>query len=899
MTGKRIVLVDGSSYLFRAYHALPSLTNSKHFPTGAIHGVISMLKRLYEDYKPDYFGVIFDPKGKTLRDDYFPAYKANRPPMPDDLRVQVEPMFEIIKALGYPLVVVDRVEADDVIGTLARRAAADDIEVVISTGDKDMAQLVDDRIRLVNTMDNVVLDSDGVMEKFGVKPSQIIDYLTLIGDKVDNIPGVDKVGPKTAVKWLEAYGDLDTIVAKADEIGGKVGENLRKSIDDLPLSKKLVTIIDDVALDVDVTDLAPRPRDTGRLDALFRELEFKSWLKQLGESDTAPVPTAQPAADSINYETVLDEGHLEKWLKRLRKSAYFAFDTETTSLDYMAARVVGLSFAVQTGSAAYVPVAHDYPGAPEQLGREYVLEQLRPLLEDPDRAKLGHHLKYDRNVLLNHGIELNGIRFDTMLESYVLNSVGSRHDLDTLVLKYLGRTNIHYEDVAGKGAKQIGFNEVSIETATPYAAEDAEACLCLHQQLMPELERTATLASVFNEIEIPLVPVLSRIERRGVLIDADLLAEQGVEIEQRLNEIEAEAHDAAGEVFNIGSPKQIQTILYDKLGLPVTAKTPKGQPSTAEAVLAELAEDYPLPKLILEHRALSKLKSTYIDKLPLEVSPETGRVHTSYHQAVAATGRLSSSDPNLQNIPVRTAEGRRIRSAFIAPPGRLLVAADYSQIELRIMAHLSQDAGLLEAFRTGADIHRATAAEIIGVPLAKVTDEQRRAAKAVNFGLIYGMSAFGLGRQLGIDRAAAQEYVDLYFARYPGVRRFMDETKEQARELGYVETLFGRRLYLPEINARNVQRRQYAERTAINAPMQGTAADIIKKAMIAVDNWIESESTPAMLIMQVHDELVLEVDKRHVDAVSDRVCELMTGAAELSVPLVVEAGRGSNWNEAH
>jgi len=898
MTDKKLVLVDGSSYLFRAYHALPALTNSKQFPTGAIHGVISMLRSLYDEYTPDYFGVIFDPKGKTLRDDYFPEYKANRPPMPDDLRQQIEPIFEIIRALGFPLVIVDHVEADDVIGTLARAAAADDIEVVISTGDKDMAQLVNGKIRLINTMDHSVLDPDGVENKFGVRPERIVDYLTLIGDKVDNIPGVDKVGPKTAVKWLGQYGDLDSIIANADSIGGKVGENLRNALDDIPLSKRLVTIIDDVDVGVTVNELVAGERDRSRLTTLFQELEFKTWLRQLGESDE-PVAEDITEAPTVEYETILEVAQFDAWLERLAQAEYFAFDTETTSLDYMAAEVVGLSFAVEPGRAAYVPVAHDYAGAPDQLGRDFVLERMRPLLEDPAVAKLGHHLKYDRNVLLNHGIELNGIEHDTMLESYVVNSVGSRHDLDTLVLKYLGRQTIHYEDVAGKGAKQIGFNEVSIEVATPYAAEDAEACLCLHHKLSAELHETKSLEAVYRDLEMPLVPVLSRVERTGVLIDAEMLAEQSSEIARRLDELEAEAHDTAGEVFNIGSPKQIQTILFDKLGLPVKAKTPKGQPSTAEAVLVELADDYPLPKLILEHRALSKLKSTYTDKLPLEISPATGRVHTSYHQAVAATGRLSSSDPNLQNIPIRTAEGRRIRNAFIAPEGRILIAADYSQIELRIMAHLSNDDRLLEAFRTGADVHRATAAEILGVALDQVSDEQRRAAKAVNFGLIYGMSAFGLGRQLGIERGAAQEYVDLYFARYPGVRAFMDETKEQARESGYVETVFGRRLYLPEINARNAQRRQYAERTAINAPMQGTAADIIKRAMIAVDRWLESGSVPATIIMQVHDELVLEVDEAAAGEVSAELCELMTTAAQLTVPLVVDAGRGANWHEAH
>ena len=900
MSVKNLVLVDGSSYLYRAFHALPSLTNSKGAPTGAIHGVIAMLRNLYDEYRPEYFGVVFDPKGKTLRDEYFPAYKANRPPMPDELRAQIQPIHELVRALGYPLIMVEKVEADDVIGTLARAAAANNIEVVISTGDKDMAQLVCDEISLINTMDNSVLDIAGVVKKFGVRPDQIIDYLTLIGDKVDNIPGIDKVGPKTAVKWLEKYDNLENIVTNADKISGKIGENLRMSVDDLPLSKRLVTIIDDIALDVGVDELQPGGWDHARLTELFRELEFKSWLKQLGEDEVAERDGSKSKNGiEINYETILDEARLDHWLGLLEEAEYFAFDTETTSLKYIEAEVVGISFSVAPGSAAYVPVAHDYDDAPAQLDRKLVLERMRKLLEDPNKAKLGHHLKYDRNVLLNHGIELNGIAFDTMLESYVLNSVASRHDLDTLVLQHLGRETIHFEDVAGKGAKQIGFNKVTLEQATPYAAEDAEACLCLHQKLMPRLQDTETLLSVFSGIERPLIPVLSRIECCGVLIDGDMLVAQSDEIKQRLDELESEAHDCAGEVFNIGSPKQIQTILFEKLGLPVKAKTPKGQPSTAESVLVELADDYPLPKLILEYRALSKLKSTYTDKLPLEISPITGRIHTSYHQAVAATGRLSSSDPNLQNIPIRTAEGRRIRHAFIAPPGRVLVAADYSQIELRIMAHLSQDERLLDAFRTGADVHRATAAEILGIALDNVTDEQRRATKAVNFGLIYGMSAFGLGRQLGIDRGAAQEYVDLYFARYPGVRSFMDDTKESARAAGFVETIFGRRLYLPEINARNAQHRQYAERTAINAPMQGTAADIIKRAMIAVDAWIIDEQAPATLIMQVHDELVLEVDADAVDSISDRVCSLMAEAAELSVPLVVDAGRGANWDEAH
>ena len=900
MNSKKLVLVDGSWYLYRAFYAVEKqgLTNSKGFPTGAILVVTRMMEKLREQHKPDFFGVVFDPKGKTLREDWYPEYKANRSPMPDDLRAQVEPIFDILRALGYPLVIVDHVEADDVIGTLARQAAAENIEVIISTGDKDMAQLVNEHIRLINSMDNIELDIMGVVEKFGVRPDQIIDYLTLTGDKVDNIPGVNKVGPVTAAKWLKKYDDLDQLIANAAEISGKIGDNLRAAIDALPLSKRLVTIIDDIELEVTVDDLTLQERDGERLVRLFREFEFDSWLKQLGAVAQVGAVTSSDETE-IEYETILDEGRLDSWIGRLEDAEYFAFDTETTSLNYIEAKIVGLSFSVKPGSAAYVPIGHDYPGAPVQLGLRFVLERMRHLLEDPTKPKLGHHLKYDRNVLLNHDIELNGIEFDTMLESYVLNSVASRHDLDTLVLKHLGRKTIHYEDVAGKGAKQIGFNEVAIEKATPYAAEDAEACLCLHRVLISRLGESSSLLAVFHEVEMPLVPVLSRIERRGVLVDAAMLAAQSDEIKQRLNELEARAHDCAGEVFNIGSPKQIQTILFEKLGLPVKAKTPTGQPSTAEAVLAELADDYPLPKLILEYRGLSKLKSTYTDKLPLEISPVTGRIHTSYHQAVAATGRLSSSDPNLQNIPIRTAEGRRIRRAFIAPPGRVLIAADYSQIELRIMAHLSQDSRLLEAFRTGRDVHRATAAEILGIAPDVISNEQRRAAKAVNFGLIYGMSAFGLARQLGIDRSAAQAYIELYFARYPGVKAFMAETKERARANGFVETEFGRRLYVPEIDARNAQRRQYAERTAINAPLQGTAADIIKRAMIAVDTWIERDKVPATLIMQVHDELVFEVDEDVVDTTIERVCELMVGAANLSVPLVVEVGRGANWDEAH
>lgn len=900
MADKTLVLVDGSSYLYRAFHALPMLTNSHHHPTGAMHGVIAMLRRLVQTYDPDYFGVVFDPRGPTLRDEWYDQYKANRPPMPEELAVQVEPLHDIIRALGYPLLQVAGVEADDVIGTLATRAAQAGLRVVISTGDKDLAQLVDDHVSLVNTMDDTVLDRAAVKAKFGVEPERIIDYLALVGDTVDNIPGVPKVGPKTAAKWLEAYGSLDGVVAHAGEIKGKIGDNLRGALDQLPLSRRLVTIVRDIELDTEPTELVRTGVDAARLVELFRTFEFNTWLRELEDQGvaaaSAPPADAPPPAE---YETVLDEQGLEAWLQALAAAECFAFDTETTSLDYMQARIVGVSFSCVPGRAAYVPLAHDYPGVPDQLDRDTVLERLRPLLEDEARAKLGHNLKYDRNVLANHGIVLRGIAHDTMLESYVLNSTGSRHDFDSVAQKYLNHRTIHYEDVAGKGARQIGFAEVAIEDATPYAAEDAEVCLRLHQALQPEIMASEGLSRVYHDIEIPLVPVLADMERRGVYVDTRMLLEQSAELDQRMAEIEARAHDAAGEVFNIGSPKQIQAILFDKLGLPVLQKTPKGQPSTAESVLAELAHDYDLPRLILDYRGLAKLKSTYTDKLPAQVDADSGRIHTSYHQAVAATGRLSSSDPNLQNIPVRTAEGRRIRQAFVAPPGRLLLAADYSQIELRIMAHLSADSGLLDAFAQGLDVHRATAAEVFGAALEAVDDEQRRAAKAINFGLIYGMSAFGLARQLGIERSAAQNYIDRYFARYPGVREYMDRTRELARDQGYVETVFGRRLYLPDINARNPQLRQYAERTAINAPMQGTAADIIKRAMIEVDRWLATQAGLAALIMQVHDELVLEVDTAAIDEVAEAVRRIMEGAAELAVPLIVEVGRGANWDEAH
>ena len=893
-TRRCLVLVDGSSYLYRAFHALPALTNSKGRPTGAAYGMTNMLKRLEAEVAPELAAVIFDAKGKTFRDDLYPEYKANRPPMPGELRAQIESIHALVRALGFPVLEVPGVEADDVIGTLAERGKEAGLDVLVSTGDKDMAQLVDDRVTMVNTMDGAVLDAAGVKGKFGVPPGSIVDYLTLVGDTVDNVPGVPKVGPKTAAKWLAQYGTLENLVAHADEVKGKVGENLRASVDRIPLSKKLVTILRDVPLDAGPLDLELREPDVETLKALYGELEFKTWLGELLDAD------GEPAAEALaaEYETVLDEAALDRWIERLRAAPEIAFDTETTSLDYMRAELVGVSFSVEPGRAAYVPFGHDYPGAPDQLGREVVLEKLRPIIESERPAKIGQNLKYDMSVLARAGITLAGVAFDTMLESYVLDSTATRHDMDSLALKYLGHRTIHYEDIAGKGAKQLSFNEIAIEEAGPYAAEDADVTLRLHRALRPRLEAHDSLAELCDRVEVPLVPVLSRVERNGVRIDVGRLNAQSAELAKRMHEIEASAHDRAGGPFNLGSAKQIQAILFDQLGLPVRAKTPKGQPSTAESVLQELAFEHELPKLILEHRAMSKLKSTYTDALPACVNPGTGRVHTSYHQAVAATGRLSSSDPNLQNIPVRTREGRRIRQAFVADPGFRVLAADYSQIELRIMAHLSGDRGLLDAFASGADIHRATAAEVFagGGP---VSDEQRRSAKAINFGLIYGMSAFGLARQLGIERGEAQRYVELYFSRYPGVKAFMDETRERAREQGFVETVFGRRLYLPEIRSGNVHRRQYAERTAINAPMQGTAADIIKRAMLVLDTWITESKTPVRMIMQVHDELVFEVAREAVEDVTPHIRERMSGAADLAVPLVVDIGVGDNWDEAH
>ena len=912
------ILVDGSSYLFRAFHALPPLTNSKGQPTGAIHGVMNMLRRLLNDFDPQYFAVIFDAKGKTFRNDLYKEYKANRQPMDDDLRCQIEPLHEMIRASGWPILVIDNVEADDVIGTLSTQASQLGLRTIISTGDKDMAQLVDDNVSLINTMNNGgLMDHDGVVEKFGVQPDQIIDYLTLMGDKVDNIPGVEKVGPKTAAKWINEYGSLAGVIENADQIKGKVGEYLRDALEQLPLSQTLATIVLDVPLDQKPTDMIPTDAETETLIELYSELEFRSWLRELtSDQDFSPNQTTTSNADQkseeeipeaieTKYETILTEDQLNNWIIKLKEADLFAFDTETTNLDYMQAVIVGVSFAVETGKAAYVPCGHDYPGAPDQLNRDVVLGSLKELLEDPDQKKVGQNLKYDKNVLANHDIELNGIEFDTMLESYVLDSTATRHNMDALALKYLGINTIHFEEIAGKGKKQLTFNQIGLEEASPYAAEDADITLRLHEALWPKFhvqkdqQQQKDPQFVFEKIEMPLVPILSRIERNGVKIDREMLRKQSQELATRMLEIEQQAYEDAGGPFNMNSPKQIQEILFEKKELPIISKTPKGQPSTAENVLQELATDYLLPRLILENRSLSKLKSTYTDKLPLQINEKTGRIHTSYHQAVTATGRLSSSDPNLQNIPIRTEEGRRIRQAFIAPEGYKLMASDYSQIELRIMAHLSGDERLRDAFTNGEDIHKATAAEVFSIELSEVETDQRRAAKAINFGLIYGMSAFGLAKQLDVSRGEAQEYIELYFTRYPSVKRFMDETRILAHEQGYVETVFGRRLYLPEINSKNGQRRQYAERTAINAPMQGTAADIIKLAMIDVDQWLFESKVDAKIIMQVHDELVLEVAENQVDQVKEKLESIMTSAAELNVPLVVDTGVGDDWDEAH
>jgi DNA polymerase-1 len=962
MAAHKLVLVDGSSYLYRAFHALPPLSNSKGEPTGAVLGVLNMLNKLIKEEAPARVAVVFDAPGRTFRDDLFEQYKAHRPPMPDDLRSQVQPLWEAVAAMGLPLLRIAGVEADDVIGTLALQAAAAGDDVLISTGDKDMAQLVGPRIGLVNTMSNTRLDRDGVKVKFDVFPEQIVDYLALVGDSSDNIPGVPGVGPKTAAKWLNQFKTLDSLIANAGSIAGKVGENLRGALPALELSRKLATIDTAVPLTVSADGLAPGSPDLPRLRELYARLELRVLLRSLDAasesgkrdparapnspaatpsdslpmspnglaaapsdglpmspnglaatpSDSLPMPPNGLAATPIDippapadaprrgdYETVTSRAALDAWLAKLAAAPLVSFDTETDSLDYLRARLVGLSFAVTAGEAAYVPLAHDYPGAPLQLELAQVLAALKPLLEDAAKPKLGHHLKFDRHILANYGIELAGQRYDSMLESYVLNSVTTRHDMDSTVKKYLGIQTIHYEDVCGKGAKQITFNQVDVARAAEYAAEDSDVTLQLHHALWPQLEALPKLKNLYETIEQPLIPVLYRMERTGVLVDRELLRQQSMELAARMLELQSQAHLEAGGAFNVDSPRQLQDILFGKLGIPAIRKTPTGQPSTAEDVLEELAAAHALPKLILEYRGVAKLKSTYTDKLPGEINRQTGRIHTSYHQAVAATGRLSSSDPNLQNIPIRTPEGRRIRQAFIAPPGHSLVAADYSQIELRIMAHLSGDASLLNAFAADRDVHQATAAEVFGMALDAVTPNQRRSAKAINFGLIYGMSAFGLARQLGIGRGEAQKYVDLYFERYPGVKRYMEETKQQARDAGFVETIFGRRLYLPEIRSRNQALRQYAERSAINAPMQGTAADIIKRAMIAVDSWLLTSKTPARLIMQVHDELVLEVADTAVDAAVQQLRQLMARAADLRVPLKVDVGIGRNWDEAH
>lgn len=894
-----LLLVDGSSYLFRAFHALPDLTTSSGFPTGAIRGVISMLRKLARDYAGSPIAVVFDAPGKNFRDDIYPEYKANREAMPDQLRQQIEPIHRIIRAMGLPLLVVPGVEADDVIGTLAAQATREQRNTVISTSDKDMAQLVTAHVTLVDTMKDVRFDREGVIARHGVPPELIIDYLALTGDTVDNIPGIPKVGPKTAAKWLAEHGSLDALIAAADSVTGKVGESLRENLHVLPLSRQLATIKCDVELEVGVHDLVSGEPALDELRTMFKELEFRTWVDELEKEAATPAQQPSAAIPERHYSCVLTWEEFDSWIDRLKTAPAICFDTETTSLDYMQAEIVGVSFAVTPGEAAYVPLSHRYLGAPVQLDRTEVLERLRPLLEDPQVFKIGQNIKYDMSVLANHGITLRGAAFDTMLESYVVDSVGSRHNMDDLALKYLGVKTILFEEVAGKGAKQLTFDQVEIAAATTYAAEDADITLQLHQTLWPRLSGEQRLTSVFRDIEMPLIPVLSSMERHGTLVDGALLREQSREIEARLSTLKEEAWAAAGSEFNLDSPKQLQEILFERLGIPVLRKTPGGQPSTAEPVLAELAEEYELPRIIMTWRGLAKLKSTYTDKLPLQINPKSGRIHTSYHQAVASTGRLSSSDPNLQNIPIRTSEGRRIRQAFIAPEGFCMLAADYSQIELRIMAHLSGDASLRNAFAQGLDIHRATAAEVFGLTPDQVSDDQRRSAKAINFGLIYGMSAFGLARQLGISRTLAADYIERYFQRYPGVRLYMEETRRVAAEQGYVETVFGRRLYLPEIASGNMQRRQAAERTAINAPMQGTAADIIKRAMIHVDARLREEQVPATMIMQVHDELIFEVEPAAVSSVQEIVKEVMEAAATLTVPLVVDCGVGDNWDEAH
>jgi DNA polymerase-1 len=904
MSDKSLVLVDGSSYLYRAFHALPDLRSPAGEPTGAIYGVLNMLRRLVHDYKADFLGCVFDAKGKTFRDEVYPAYKAHRPAMPDELAQQIEPLMEAIRAMGWPLLVVDGVEADDVIATLAREASARGIRTVISTGDKDLAQLVDPQVTLINTMSNEALDADGVKAKFGVAPERIVDYLALVGDPVDNIPGVEKVGPKTAAKWIAQYGSLEGVLAHADEIPGVVGENLRKVRDWLGTARGLVTVKRDVRLPFKLDDLAPRERDRERLAALFQRFGFKSWLREVqdGAAPPAVAPSASPATVPADvprrYETLVTEADLARWLPRLAAAEIVSLDTETTALDPFAAELVGVSFSVEPGEAAYLAIAHAYTGAPDQLGVERALALLKPWLEDGARKKLGQNSKYDQHVLANHGVQLAGIAHDTLLQSYVLES-SARHDMDSLAERYLGLKTITYDEVTGRGAQRIGFEQVDVARATEYSAEDADVTLRLHRVLYPKVAADARLKHIYEAIEMPVREVLFRMERAGVLVDAAALERQSRSLGQRMIELEQRAYAEAGQPFNLNSPKQIGEIFFGRLKLPVVRKTPSGAPSTDEEVLEKLALDYPLPKTLLEYRAVSKLKSTYTDKLPRMVNPKTGRVHTNYGQATAVTGRLASNDPNLQNIPVRTPEGRRIREAFVAPAGHAIVSADYSQIELRIMAHLSEDRGLLEAFERGEDIHRATAAEIFGRAPREVSAEERRYAKTINFGLIYGMSAFGLAQQLGLERATAQAYIDSYFARYPGVARYMETTRQAAREQGYVETVFGRRLWLPEIRNSNQARRAGAERAAINAPMQGTAADLIKLAMIAVQGWLDRERLGARLIMQVHDELVLEAPERELGRVKKELPALMTGVAALRVPLVVDIGVGRNWDEAH
>ena len=913
-----VILVDGSSYLYRAFHALPPLTNSKGKPTGAVKGVINMMRRLQKDYPESTHVVVFDAKGKTFRDEMYGEYKANRPPMPDDLRLQIEPIHNIIRAMGMPMLVIEGVEADDVIGTLALQATAAEQPVVISTGDKDIAQMVNEHIVMENTMTNTVMDREGVLEKFGIPPELIVDYLALLGDKSDNIPGVPGVGEKTALGLLQGIGGLDDIYARLDEVAGLAFRGAKTMAPKLEehkelayLSYRLATIKTDVEMDLTIGELQNGAADNTALLALFKDMEFKTWIAELEDggpvvpvastdSDQPQQPGAAPQAPvEKDYQTVLTQNELNQWLSKIAKAELVAVDTETTSLDYMKAELVGVSVAVEPGQAAYIPFGHDYLGAPEQLDKDSVLEQLKPLLEDPSIKKVGQNLKYDMSVLAQHGIRLQGIAFDTMLESYVFDSVATRHDMDSLAEKYLEETCISFSDVTGKGAAQLTFNQVALEQAGPYAAEDADITLRLHQCLWPKVQAQPTLETVFNDLELPLLPVLSKIERTGALVDDTLLFQQSQELAERLAELETQAWDLAGQQFNLASPKQLGEILFEKLEIPVLKKTAKGAPSTKEEVLQELALDYPLPKVLLEHRGLAKLKSTYTDKLPTMINPVSKRIHTSYHQAGTATGRLSSSDPNLQNIPVRTPEGRRVRQAFIPATGCKMVAADYSQIELRIMAHLSEDPSLLKAFAEGQDIHRATAAEVFAVATEEVTADMRRSAKAINFGLIYGMSAFGLARQLNIGRKQAAEYIELYFERYPGVQSYMNNIRHSAAELGYVETFFGRRLYLPEISSRNGMRRQAAERTAINAPMQGTAADIIKLAMIHVDDWLTSAELQSRMIMQVHDELVLEVPESELEIVSQGLIEKMEHAVELLVPLVVDVGVGNNWDEAH